>query len=137
MDERETKQVAALTASDWGSPLHVRALVLIVVTGAGVYFCYLLAKPLFPALAGALALAVLFAPLHRRIESKIRHPNLSAMISIIVIAIIVVVPTIFVADRIIGEASRVAGTMNTMVDSGSWRGAFEDRPRIAPVGRWI
>lgn len=61
MDERETKQVAALTASDWGSPLHVRALVLIVVTGAGVYFCYLLAKPLFPSLAGALALAVLFA----------------------------------------------------------------------------
>lgn len=137
MDERETKQVAALTASDWGSPLHVRALVLIVVTGAGVYFCYLLAKPLFPALAGALALAVLFAPLHRRIESKVRHPNLAAMLSILVIAVVVVAPAVFVADRIIGEASRVAGSMNTMVESGSWRDILEDRPRLAPAGRWV
>src|SRR5512141_357329 len=137
MDERETKQVAALTASDWGSPLHVRALVLIVVTGASVYFCYLLATPLFPALAGALALAVLFAPLHRRIESKLRHPNLAAILSILVIAVVVVAPAIFVADRIIGEASRVAGNMNTMVESGSWRHILEDRPRLAPAGRWV
>lgn len=137
MDERETKQVAALTASDWGSPLHVRALVLIVVTGAGIYFCYLLAKPLFPALAGALALAVLFAPLHRSIESKVKRPNLAAMISILVITVIVVVPTMFLADQIIGEASRVAAAINDVVATGSWRGALEDRPRIAPIGRWI
>lgn len=137
MDERETKQTAALTASDWGSPLHVRALVLIVVTGAGVYFCYLLAKPFFPALAGALALAVLFAPLHRQLESHVKHPNLAATISILVIAIIVVVPATFVADRIIGEATQVATTMKTMVETGEWRRAFEDHPRIAPIGRWI
>lgn len=137
MDERETKQTAALTASDWGSPLHVRALVLIVVTGAGVYFCYLLAKPFFPALAGALALAVLFAPLHRQLESHVKHPNLAATISILVIAIIVVVPATFVADRIIGEATEVATTMKTMVETGEWRRAFEDHPRIAPIAHWI
>lgn len=137
MDERETKQIAALTASDWGSPLHVRALVLIVVTGAAVYLCYRLAEPFFPALAGTLALAVLFAPLHRWIESKLGRPNLSAAISILVIAIAVVVPATFVADRLVGEATRVAETMKATVESGEWRRAFETRPRIAPVGRWI
>jgi predicted PurR-regulated permease PerM len=137
MDERETKQIAALTASDWGSPLHVRALVLIVVTGAAVYLCYRLAEPFFPALAGTLALAVLFAPLHRWIESKLGRPNLSAAISILVIAIAVVVPATFVADRLVGEATRVAETMKATVESGEWRRAFEARPRIAPVGRWI
>ena len=137
MDERETKQIAALTASDWGSPLHVRALVLIVVTGAAVYLCYRLAEPFFPALAGSLALAVLFAPLHRWIESKLGRPNLSATISILVIAIAVVVPATFVADRLVGEAARVAEAMKTTVESGEWRRGFEARPRIAPVGRWI
>jgi predicted PurR-regulated permease PerM len=137
MDERETKQIAALTASDWGSPLHVRALVLIVVTGAAVYLCYRLAEPFFPALAGTLALAVLFAPLHRWIESKLGRPNLSAAISILVIAIAVVVPATFVADRLVGEATRVAETMKATVESGEWRRAIEARPRIAPVGRWI
>lgn len=137
MDERETKQIAALTASDWGSPLHVRALVLIVVTGAAVYLCYRLAEPFFPALAGTLALAVLFAPLHRRIESILGRPNLSAAISILVIAIAVVVPAAFVADRLVGESTRVAEAMKATVESGEWRRAFETRPRIAPVGRWI
>ena len=137
MDELETKQTAALTASDWGSPLHVRALVLMIVTGAGVYLCYLLAKPFFPALAAALALAVLFAPLHRWLESHVKQPNLAATISILVIAIIVVVPAMFVADRIIGEATRIATTMKTVVENGEWRRAFDDNPRIAPIGHWI
>lgn len=137
MDERETKQTVALTASDWGSPLHVRVLVLMGVTGAGVYFCYLLAKPFFPAFAGALALAVLFAPLHRWLESHVKHSNLAATISILVIAIILVVPATFVGDRIIGEATRVSTTMKTLVETGEWRRAFEDHPHIAPIGRWI
>ena len=133
MDERETKQIAALTASDWGSPLHVRALVLIVVTGAAVYLCYRLAEPFFPALAGTLALAVLFAPLHRWIESKLGRPNLAAAISILVIAIVVVVPATFVADRIVGEAARVAETMKATVESGEWRRAFEASRASRPL----
>ena len=137
MDERETKQIAALTARDWGSPIHVHALVLIVVTGAGIYFCYLMAEPFFPAFAGALALAVLFAPLHRWLESKVKRPNLAATICVLVIALIVVVPATFVAERIIGEAARGAETLKTMVESGEWRRAFEAHPRIAPIGHWI
>jgi predicted PurR-regulated permease PerM len=137
MDERETKQIAALTASDWGSPIHVHALVLIVVTGAGIYFCYLMAERFFPAFAGALALAVLFAPLHRWLERKVKRPNLAAAICVLVIALIVVVPATFVAERIIGEAARGAETVKSMVESGEWRRAFNARPRVAPIGRWI
>lgn len=59
------------------------------------------------------------------------------MLSILVVAVVVVAPAVFVADRIIGEASRVAGSMNTMVESGSWRHILEDRPRLAPAGRWV
>jgi predicted PurR-regulated permease PerM len=137
MDERETKRAAALTASDWGSPLHIRALVLIVATGAGIYLSYLLARPFIPALTVALALAVLFAPLHRWLESHVKRPNVAATISIIVIVLIVLVPVTFVVDRIIGEAGRAADTMKALVEGGVWRRALEAHPGIAPVGRWI
>jgi hypothetical protein len=103
MDDRETKRIAALTASDWGSPVHVRALVLMVLTGAAIYVCYLLAAPFFPALAWALALAVLFAPVHRWLESKVKRPNLAAALCVLVVVVVVVVPALVMAERIAGE----------------------------------
>ncbi len=137
MTELKTRQTAAQIANDWGSRSHVHTLVLMAVTLVGIYLCYRLAAPFFPALALALALAVLFAPLHRWLESKVKYPNLAAMICVLVAAVVVVVPAAFVAERILGEAVRGAETIQTMVESGEWRRALEAQPRIAPVGHWI
>ena len=137
MDDRETKQIAALTASDWGSPVHVHALVLMTATGVGIYFCYLLAAPFIPAVAWALALAVLFVPVQRWLESKVKYPNLAAIICVLIAALIVVVPAIFVAEQMIGEASRGAVTIKKMVDTGEWRRSFDAHPLISPVVDWI
>lgn len=137
MNELKPNKITALSENDWGSRSHVRTLVLMAVTVAGIYFCYLLAAPFLPALAWALALAVLFAPLHRWLESKVKHPNLAATICVLVAALITVVSATFVAERIMGEAARGAETIKTMVESGEWRRAFETHPLIAPVGHWI
>lgn len=137
MDDRETKRVAALTASDWGSPVHVHALVLMVLTGAGIYFCYLLAAPFFPALAWALALAVLFAPVHRWIESRVKRPNLAAALCVAVVVLLVVVPAMFMAQRVASEVVSGAETVSALVASGDWRHALDNHPRLAPAGRWI
>ena len=137
MNELKTKQIPALIANDWGSRSHVHTLVLMAVSVVGIYFCYRLAAPFLPALAWALALAVLFAPLQRWLESKVKHSNLAATICVLVVAVIVVVPATFVAERIIGEAARGAETIKTMVESGEWRRAFDGHPLIAPVGHWI
>jgi len=137
MNELKTKKIAALIENDWGSRSHVHTLLLMAVTVVGIYFCYRLAAPFFPVFAWALALAVLFAPLHRWLESKVKHPNLAATICVLVAALIVVVPATFVAERIIGEATSGAETFKTMVESGEWRRSFEGHPLIAPVGHWI
>ena len=137
MNELKTTKTTALIESDWGSRSHVHTLVLMAVTVVGIYFCYQLAAPFLPAFAGALALAVLFAPLHRWLESKVKYPNLAATICVLVVAVIVVVPTTFVAERLISEAARSAETFKTMVESGEWRRAFEAHPFIASVGHWI
>jgi len=137
MTEPKTEKTADLIAKDWGSLSHIHTLVLMAVTVGGLYFCYLLAVPFVPVLAWALALAILFAPLYRWIESKVKHPNVAAMICVLVVGVIVVVPVTFVAERIISEGARGAETAKTMVESGAWRRALEAHPRTAPVSHWI
>jgi predicted PurR-regulated permease PerM len=137
MNELKTRKISAQAESNWGSRNHVHTLVLMTATVAGVYVCYLLAAPFFPAFAWALALAILFTPLHRWFESKIKHPNLSTTLCVLVAALIVVVPAIFVAERIISEATRGAESIKVLFDSGEWRRTFEEHPILAPVGHWV
>jgi len=137
MNERETNQAAAPSANDWSSRHHIYMLVLMAATAIGIYLCYRLAEPFLPALAWALALAVLFIPFHRRLEAKFKNPSLAASISVLVIGLIVVVPAAFVGQRLISEAVKGVDTVRTKVESGEWRRGLEARPRIAPIAKWI
>ncbi len=137
MKEQETKLMPTPSASDWGSPSHLKALVLIAATGAGLYLCYRLALPFLPALAWALALAVLFTPFHRWLESKLESPSLAAAVSVLLVSLMVAVPATFVAQRLIMESARGAEIINTKVESGEWRRALEAQPRLAPLADWI
>ena len=137
MNELKTRKISVQAESNWGSRKHVHTLVLMTATVAGVYVCYLLAAPFFPAFAWALALAVLFTPLHRWFESKIKYHNLSTTLCVLVAALILVVPAIFVAERIISETARGAESIKALFDSGEWRRSFEEHPILAPVGHWV
>lgn len=137
MDELKTNPIPAQIANDWGSRNHVHTLLLMAVTVVGIYFSYRLAAPFLPALTWSLALAILFAPLHRWLESKVKSPNLAATICVLLVVVIVIVPATFVADRIIGEAVSGAETIQTMIESGEWRRILEAYPLIAPAGDWI
>jgi predicted PurR-regulated permease PerM len=135
--EQESNQLAAPSGNDWSSRNHIYMLVLLAATAIGIYLCYRLAEPFLPALAWALALAVLFIPFHRRLESKIKNPSLAASISVLVIGLIVVVPAAFVGQRLISEAVKGVDTVRTKFEAGEWRRGLEARPRLAPIAKWI
>jgi len=116
---------------------YVQTLVILAATVVGIYVCYRLIVPFVPALAWALTLAVLFAPLHRWNETRLRRPDLAASVSVLLVSLIVVVPATLVAERLIDQAARGALVIKSMVESGSWQQALEDHPRLAPVGHWI
>ena len=137
MNKPKTKNIAAQIENDWASRGHVRTFALLAVTVSGIYFSYRLAAPFIPSLAWAMALAVLFIPLHRWLESKVKYPNLAATISVLAVIVIVGVPVTFVMERIIGEAARGAQTVKTLVESGAWRRTLESYPLLMPVGDWI
>lgn len=137
MDKLETRQRAASAANDWGSHSHVQTLVLMAVSALGLYLCYRLAAPFLPALAWALALAVLFSPFQRWLESKLQRPSLAAGVSVLVIGLIVVVPATFVGHRLVLQAATGAELIETKINSGEWRRALETQPLLAPLADWI
>ena len=119
--------------NDWATAGHVRTLVVLGTTGAGIYLCYRMAVPFLPALTWSLALAVLFAPLQRWLESKLKRPGAAAAVSVLLIGMMVVVPVFFVGQRLIMEAARAARSVQMKVDSGEWQRLLETQPRLKPL----
>lgn len=116
---------------------QARTLVFVALTAGGLYLCYLLAAPFLPALAWALALAVMFTPLQKWLEPKCTHPSLAAMIAVLVIALIVVVPAIFVGQKLVAQAVKGAQLIEVEVASGEWLRAIEAQPRLAKIAEQI
>jgi len=125
---------AAEDRATWG---RGHALVPMVATIAGIYVCYRLTAPFLPALAWALMLAVLVAPLQRWTEARLKRPGLAATLCVVVTALIVVGPALLVAARLIEEAANGALALKAAFESGTWRQAIEGHPVIAPVARLI
>lgn len=110
---------------------------LMAVTSLGIYFCYMMAAPFLPALAWALALAVLFTPCQRWLESRFTHPSAAALVTVVVIGVMVVVPAAFVGQRLVVQAAQGAALVAQNVESGEWRHALEARPQLAALAARI
>lgn len=137
MNKPEPKPVKVPIAKDWGSRSQIQALVLLVLTAFGIYLCFRMAAPFISALVWALALAVLFTPLQRWLESKLKRPSLAALISTLVVGLGVLIVATFVGQRLVMESVRGADIIRAKVESGEWRRAIEAQPRLAPLADWI
>ena len=137
MNEPALNPTAAPAPNDWGSRGHVQMLVLMGATAIGIYLCYRLVTPFLSALVWALALAFLFSPFQRWLESKLKRPGLSALVTVFVVGLIVVVAATFVGQRLVHEAAKGAEIIKTKVESGEWRHALEVHPRLAPLADWM
>lgn len=121
----------------WSSHRQIQLLALTTITIGGLYLCYLMLLPFVPALTWALALAAVFMPVHRRVESAVRHATLAASISVLAIGLVVVVSATFVGERIVAQAVAGADTVVARVESGEWRHALDGYPRAAAIAERI
>lgn len=124
-----TKKIAALIANNWALRSRVQTFVLMLATVFGMYLCYMLAAPFLAALTWALALAVLFTPFQRWLESMLKRPSLAAVASVLVISMSVVVAATFVGQRLAVQGAKGAEVIQTKVKSGEWRRALKAQPR--------
>ena len=137
MSAVEPPQPPPEESSDRGSRTQVRALVLMAMTVGGLYLCYRMALPFVPALAWALALALLLVPVQRWLEVKLRSRGAAAGSLVLVAGVVVLFPAMLVIDRMIAEASSGASAINAMTASGQWRVNLEAYPLLARVADWV
>ncbi|MBK8476936.1 MAG: AI-2E family transporter [Opitutaceae bacterium] len=137
-NDRETTTPSPVPATnDWGAPGHVRTLVLMAATVGGVYLCYRLALPFLGALAWALALAVVFTPFQRWVESIVRSPNWAAVVSVFIIGVVVIGLVWLVGQRLVVEAANGAAAITETIDSGEWKQTLDAHPRLVPLADWM
>ena len=124
-------------SGEWGTGRQIHLLVLMAITVLGLYLCYLMVLPFVPALTWALALALLFTPVQRWLESRVKHPSLAASVCVLGIGLIVVVPATFMAQRLVSEAVIGADTIRARLESGEWQRVLDGYPRVAPLAHQI
>ena len=114
-------------------PASIPTLVLILATILSLYLCFRLAAPFIAALTFAMALAVLFMPLQKWLEAKLKRASLAAMINTVAIAAIVVIPLIFVGEKLLVQAATSAEQIEAKAKSGEWRRSLETQPQLAQI----
>lgn len=127
---------APIPLSGWSRP-PITSLALLTATALACFLCYRMAVPFVPALAWALALAVLVAPLQQWLETKLRRPSVAAFVSVAISGLMVVVPITFVGQHLVVQATKGAELIHQKVGSGEWRGTLEAHPRLAEFARRI
>lgn len=122
-------------------PVGFRERVLIYVLLAAsallLWLGYLLLRPFLPALAWALALAIVSYPLYVRIQGWSRNDSIAAGIAVALVAVVVVTPAIFIGQQI---ADQLASTIENFQ-----AGAFEEKlaetvrrnPTTARIYQWL
>jgi len=113
------------------SRTRIRAIALGGLAGIGIYLCYRLAQPCIPSLVWAGALALIFAPLQRWIETRVSRPSLAAACSMAIIGLLVVAPATWFAQRLAGEAAAVPQRIEKQLATGKWHTGADQHPQVA------
>lgn len=110
------------------------------MTAVALYFCYLLFRPFLMPILSAAVIAVVFFPVHAKIQRVLRSPNLAALISTIIVILLIVVPTVAVILAIKGEVSDLVSLIKEKsTESGGlspYLGKLLERP-MQWIGRYV
>ena len=69
-------------------------LFLLALAAVALYFCYVIAKPFLSPIFFAVMIAIVFHPIHARVQERIRGRNAAALISTLLVLLILVVPAV-------------------------------------------
>jgi predicted PurR-regulated permease PerM len=76
-----------------------------------VYLCYLIAKPFLGPVLIAVMLAIVFYPLHTKLQGFFHRPSMAAAISTIIVLVIVTIPVVLLGIFVSGELRALVQTL--------------------------
>jgi predicted PurR-regulated permease PerM len=128
---------------------------LLALAATALYFCYVIARPFLSPVFLAVMMAIVFHPVHARIQAHIRGRNTAALISTILVLLALIVPAVglgvVVSQEIRGlyqllnERSAAQGgwnpyVMHAMERLAGWAGRYIDLSTLDLRGallRWL
>ncbi|MBX9628272.1 MAG: AI-2E family transporter [Gemmataceae bacterium] len=114
-----------------------RLVALGLLTLVGVVVCGLVAYPFLPALAWAVALAIVAYPMHHRLAKVIPWPNVAATVSTAVVVVVLLVPVVFVGGQLAQEATAVGSAGGRMAREGWVEGVAGRLPYGPQAVDWV
>ncbi len=113
---------------------RVLTLTLILATLLALYVCYRIVEPFIPPIAFALALVVATQGPYRWLRGKLRSPNLTATVAVILVLTLIIAPAVSLVTYLVQNAIHSINEIRT-VDS-NWRAMLEGQPILANLLEW-
>lgn len=112
-------------------------LSLLALTLVALVLCFLIARPFVTPLAWAMALSVVSWPLHRRIARRIRWRGAAAAVTLTVVAVALVVPSVLLMPALVDEALGGYRLVRAGIESGAWNAALSRHAWLGPAWEWL
>lgn len=114
-------------------PLRLQTIGLLAALALAFYLCWQIVQPYLDVLAWATVLVVLFYPVHRRFVAHLNRPNLCALLSLTLVILTIVLPTILIGKAAVEEMRTVSiGLPTTLSES-----LDPTHPMTGPAVAWI
>ena len=97
------------------------AVFLLVLAAIALYFCYLIARPFLSPIFLALMFAIVFHPVHTRIQARLRNRNAAALLLTILVLVAFLVPVVGLGIVVSRETSGLYQLLNEKsAEQGGW-----------------
>ncbi len=97
------------------------AFFLLVLAAIALYFCFLIIRPFLSPIFLAVMLAIVFYPIHTRIQARIRKPNAAALLSTVLVILAFVAPVVGLGIVISRETSALYQLLSERsTEQGGW-----------------
>jgi predicted PurR-regulated permease PerM len=101
---------------------RVQQVFLALLALLALYLCYTIVQPFLYAIIAAIALAILFQPLHQWVLTRVRNRSWAAGLSVLAVVILTVVPAVVMGSALIGE---IRGLYATLASKSAADGGWE------------
>jgi len=116
------------------------AVFLLLLAAIALYFCYLITKPFWGPIFLAFLLAIVFHPVHTRIQARLRNRNGAALLSTVLVLVAFLVPVVVLGIVVSRETSTLYQLLNqkSAAQGGSNPYVMHTLQRLLDwVGRYI
>ncbi len=117
-------------------PEQIRTAALVAATAGSLYLCWLVARPFWAVITWAVALAVVAYPWSRWLARRL-PPGAAALIAVVSVAIVLLVPVVFLARQLFQETSQSLESLGPALSSDEIRSKLQSLPLLSKIAEWL